>query len=186
MRDANGYVRLAERASGPIPRPVSFSWPWGDALPLLEEAAPAVRVINLETSITRSAGFVPGKAVHYRMSPDNLPCVSVARPDVCALANNHVLYFGQPGLAETLGCLAGAGLAAAGAGLDQARARHPVAVPLPNGRAGRWSFPRGRAPSRSTGASSSCTAAATVSTTMRGSPATRPTGTTCACCTSRR
>jgi poly-gamma-glutamate capsule biosynthesis protein CapA/YwtB (metallophosphatase superfamily) len=68
------------------------------------------------------------------MNPDNLPCVSVARPDVCALANNHVLDFGQPGLAETLGCLAGAGLAAAGAGLDQARARHPVAVPLPNGR----------------------------------------------------
>jgi len=134
VRDANGYVRLAERANGPIPRPVSFSWPWGDALPLLEEAAPAVRVINLETSITRSAGFAPGKAVHYRMSPDNLPCVSVARPDVCALANNHVLDFGQPGLAETLGCLAGAGLAAAGAGLDQARARHPVAVPLPHGR----------------------------------------------------
>jgi len=97
MRDANGYVRLAERAHGPIPRPVSFSWPWGDALPLLEESAPAVRVINLETSVTRSAGFVPGKAVHYRMNPDNLPCVSVVRPDVCALANNHVLDFGQPG-----------------------------------------------------------------------------------------
>ena len=58
----------------------------------------------------------------------------MARPDVCALANNHVLDFGQPGLAETLGCLAGAGLPAAGAGLDQARARHPVGVPLPNGR----------------------------------------------------
>ena len=134
MRDANGYVRLAERAHGPIPRPVSFSWPWGDALPVLEEAAPAVRVINLETSVTRSAGFVAGKAVHYRMNPDNLPCVSVVRPDVCALANNHVLDFGQPGLAETLGCLAGAGLPAAGVGLDQARARHPVAVPLPHGR----------------------------------------------------
>jgi len=101
---------------------------------VLEEAAPAVRIINLETSVTRSADFVFGKAVHYRMNPDNLPCVSVARPDVCAVANNHVLDFGQPGLAETLGCLAGAGLPAAGAGLDQTRARHPVAVPLPGGR----------------------------------------------------
>jgi poly-gamma-glutamate capsule biosynthesis protein CapA/YwtB (metallophosphatase superfamily) len=82
--DANAYVRLAERADGPIQRPASFSWPWGDALPVLEEAAPAVRVINLETSVTRSADFAPGKAVHYRMSPDNLPCVAVARPDVCA------------------------------------------------------------------------------------------------------
>jgi poly-gamma-glutamate capsule biosynthesis protein CapA/YwtB (metallophosphatase superfamily) len=107
--DANAYVRLAERANGPIPRPASFSWPWGDALPVLEKAAPAVRVINLETSVTRSADFAPGKAVHYRMSPDNLPGVAVARPDVCALANNHVLDFGQQGLRETLGSLARAG-----------------------------------------------------------------------------
>ena len=28
---ANAYVRLAERADGPISRPASFSWPWGDA-----------------------------------------------------------------------------------------------------------------------------------------------------------
>ena len=100
---------------------------------MLQEAAPSVRVINLETSITRSADFAPGKAVHYRMSPDNLPCVAVARPDVCALANNHVLDFGQPGLRETLGSLAGAGLAAAGAGLGEAQARQPVAVQLPGG-----------------------------------------------------
>ncbi len=131
--DANAYVRLAERANGPIPRPASFSWPWGDALPVLEEAAPAVRVINLETSVTRSADFAPGKAVHYRMSPANLPCVAAAWPDVCALANNHVLDFGQRGLRETLGSLAGAGLAAAGAGLHEAQARDPVAIRLPGG-----------------------------------------------------
>ena len=67
------------------------------------------------------------------MSPDNLPCVAVARPDVCALANNHVLDFGQRGLRETLGSLADAGLAAAGVGLHKAQARHPVAVRLPGG-----------------------------------------------------
>jgi poly-gamma-glutamate capsule biosynthesis protein CapA/YwtB (metallophosphatase superfamily) len=72
-RDANAYVRLAERVNGPIPRPAGFSWPWGDALPVVEQAAPDVRVINLETSVTRSADFAPGKAVHYRMNPDNLP-----------------------------------------------------------------------------------------------------------------
>ncbi len=32
-------------------------------------------MINLETSITRSRDFAPGKAVHYRMSPGNVPCV---------------------------------------------------------------------------------------------------------------
>src|SRR5258707_9191678 len=31
--DARGYVRLAERASGPIPRPARYAWPWGDGLP---------------------------------------------------------------------------------------------------------------------------------------------------------
>jgi poly-gamma-glutamate capsule biosynthesis protein CapA/YwtB (metallophosphatase superfamily) len=133
-RDAHDYVRLAEHANGPIPRPVSFSWPWGDALGVLDAMAPDLRLINLETSITRSADFAAGKPVHYRMSPQNLPCLTAARPDVCALANNHVLDFGPAGLAETLRVLAGAGLAAAGAGPDLAGAMAPVAVPVPGGR----------------------------------------------------
>ena len=52
-------------------------------------------MLNLETSITRSGDFAPGKAVHYRMNPDNLGCLLAARPDVCVLANNHVLDFGR-------------------------------------------------------------------------------------------
>ena len=128
--DALAYVHMAERANGPIPRPVSFAWPWGDALPVLDAMNPDARLINLETSVTRSADFAPGKAVHYRMNPENLPCVTAARPDACALANNHVLDFGRAGLMETLGALARAGLAAAGAGHDSAEAGRPVAVPV--------------------------------------------------------
>jgi len=131
--DAREYVRLAERASGPIPRPVSFAWPWGDAMQVLDAMAPDVRLINLETAVTRHAGFAPGKAVHYRMSPRNLPCVAAARPDVCSLANNHVLDFGRAGLAETLAALARAGLTAAGGGENAAAAWQPAAVPLPGG-----------------------------------------------------
>jgi len=131
--DARAYVRLAERASGRIPRPAGFSWPWGDALRVLDDLAPDVRVINLETSITRSSGFAPGKAVHYRMSPGNLPCVAAARPDACALANNHVPGFGRRGLQDTLAAVSGAGLRAVGAGRDAGQARRPVAVPVPGG-----------------------------------------------------
>jgi poly-gamma-glutamate capsule biosynthesis protein CapA/YwtB (metallophosphatase superfamily) len=131
--DARAYVRLAERANDPIPQPVSFPWPWGDALPALDAMAPDVRVINLETAVTRSGGFAAGKAMHYRMSPDNLPCVTAARPDACALANNHVLDFGRAGLEETLSVLARAGLKAAGAGRNAAEASQPVAVPVPGG-----------------------------------------------------
>jgi poly-gamma-glutamate synthesis protein (capsule biosynthesis protein) len=131
--DARAYVDLAERAHGPIPRPVSLGWPWGDALGVLEDIAPDVRVINLETSITARGEFAPGKAVHYRMSPGNVGCLAAARPDACALANNHVLDFGRRGLADTLQALAGAGLRAVGAGPDREAARRPAAVPVRGG-----------------------------------------------------
>ena len=133
IRDARAYVRLAEQANGPIPRPVSYAWPWGDALPVLEDVAPDVRLINLETSVTRSADFAPGKSVHYRMSPENLPCVAAARPDACMLANNHVLDFGRAGLEDTLSALGRAGLGSAGAGRDAAGAGRPAVVPAADG-----------------------------------------------------
>ncbi|GAA3375922.1 CapA family protein [Streptomyces sannanensis] len=133
VRDARDYVELAEAVNGPIPRPVGFVWPWGDALASLDEAAPDVRVVNLETSVTRSGEFAPGKQVHYRMHPANLPCLAAARPDVCVLANNHVLDFGRPGLEETLDVLAGGGLRAVGAGRDAAAAGRPAAVPVEGG-----------------------------------------------------
>ncbi len=131
IRDARDYVELAEAVNGPVPRPVDYSWPWGDALQVLDATAPDVRVINLETSVTRSDDFAPSKAVHYRMHPDNLPCLTAARPDACALANNHVLDFGRRGLAETLDSLGGAGLRAVGAGWDVAEAQHPAAFDVP-------------------------------------------------------
>ncbi|MFW6090799.1 MAG: CapA family protein [Actinomycetota bacterium] len=133
VRDAREYVRLAEKVSGPVPRPVDFAWPWGDALAVLDEARPDVRVVNLETSVTRSDDFAPGKAVHYRMSRANLPALSVARPDACVLANNHVLDFGRAGLGETLDALSGAGLSAVGAGRSLAEAAAPAAVPVRSG-----------------------------------------------------
>lgn len=134
VRDARTYVRLAEAVNGPIRRPVDVSWPWGEALALLDQAATEVRIVNLETSITTSDDFAPGKGVHYRMHPGNVGCLTVARPDVCVLANNHVLDFGRRGLAETLDVLAAAGLPAVGAGPDLAAARRPAIVPLGGGR----------------------------------------------------
>ncbi|GII88986.1 hypothetical protein Ssi03_69760 [Sphaerisporangium siamense] len=132
VRDARAYVGLAEGVNGPIPCPVPFTWPWGDALRVLREAA--VRVVNLETSVTSGGEYSPGKVIHYRMHPANLPCLAAAWPDVCVLANNHVLDFGRHGLEETLGALAGAGLSVAGAGRDEREARRPAIVPAGGGR----------------------------------------------------
>ncbi|MER8001178.1 MULTISPECIES: CapA family protein [unclassified Streptomyces] len=134
VTDARTYVELAEAANGPIPWPVGFGWPWGDALEVLGAAAPDAAVINLETGVTRGGEFAPGKGVHYRMTPDNLPALAAARPDVCALANNHVLDFGRRGLVETLDALAEAGLRTAGAGRDAAEAERPAIVPTGPGR----------------------------------------------------
>lgn len=143
VNDARGYVALAEAASGPIPRPVDFAWPWGDALDVLADPATDVRIVNLETSITRSDQFAPGKAVHYRMSPANLACLTTGRPDACALANNHVLDFGERGLGETLDTLRAARLRLAGAGLDADQAGDPAAVTVEAGRVLVFSFGSG-------------------------------------------
>ncbi|MFC4496118.1 CapA family protein [Streptomyces ovatisporus] len=132
-RHAGDYVRLAEARSGPVPAPAGFLWPWGDALQTLDAFCPDVRVVNLETSVTSSEAFAPGKGIHYRMAPANVPCLAAARPDVCVLANNHVMDFGVPGLEETLDVLAGAGLRTAGAGRDLEQARSPAVVPLAGG-----------------------------------------------------
>jgi len=126
VHDARRYVELAERANGSIPRPADFSWPWGDALAILDDVAPEVRLINLETTITADGEFAERKAVHYRMNPDNLPALNAFRPDVCALANNHILDFGYPGLADTVNALTSAGIQGAGAGADLLIAHHPV------------------------------------------------------------
>lgn len=131
IRDARRYVELAEAVNGPVPRPAGFEWIWGDALVTLAQVAPAVSVINLETAVTSADSFVQGKGIHYRMNPPNLPAIVVARPDVCVLANNHVLDFDRPGLSSTLNALSGAGLATAGAGEDLEQAQQPVLVPVP-------------------------------------------------------
>jgi poly-gamma-glutamate capsule biosynthesis protein CapA/YwtB (metallophosphatase superfamily) len=125
-RDARTYVELAERVNGPIAKPVDVSWPWGDALAVLNAVEPDLRLINLETSVTRSDDVAHGKAVNYRMAPENIGCLTVVEPDICALANNHVLDFGQSGLDDTLRALAAAGIPAVGAGRDATEAAAPV------------------------------------------------------------
>ena len=119
------YVRLAEEANGPIPRAVPPAYVWGDALEELERAAPHARLVNLETAVTTSADWQP-KGINYRMSPANAACLAAARIDCCALANNHVLDWGEAGLAETLSTLKNLGIRCAGAGMSEDHAWTPA------------------------------------------------------------
>ena len=141
LRDAREYLWLAEQESGGIPRPAPFTYPWGDALGVFEKMSPDLRIINLETSVTRNEDYWQGKGINYRMHPANVPCLSQARIDACTLANNHVLDWGYPGLEETLATLHQAGVKTAGAGRNQQEAAAPAGLVVPGkGRVHLFSF----------------------------------------------
>lgn len=176
VTDARTYVELAEAANGTIARPVAFSWPWGEALAVLDAAAPDARIVNLETSVTQSDDVAPRKSIHYRMHPANLPCLAAARPAVCALANNHVLDYGRRGLAETLDSLAAAGLRAAGRAATSTRRGSPRPSPFPGPDTGVcWSSPwaRRRAESPTRGPPPRTVAESTSATRPRRRPRPR-------------
>jgi poly-gamma-glutamate capsule biosynthesis protein CapA/YwtB (metallophosphatase superfamily) len=124
MKSAVGYVKIAERANGPIQKPVSFAYIWGDTLEEFDRLRPHVRLINLETSITTNTDYWKAKGIHYRMHPKNIASLKAAGIDVCSLANNHVLDWGFSGLLETLASLKTVDIKIAGAGgnIDQAGA----------------------------------------------------------------
>jgi poly-gamma-glutamate synthesis protein (capsule biosynthesis protein) len=116
MKDARGYVEIAEKVNGPIPRSVAPGYIWGDALDELERVAPDLRIVNLETAVTRSDDYWKGKEIHYRMHPGNIDCITAAKIDICALANNHILDWGYTGLKETLETLKKAKIRSVGQG----------------------------------------------------------------------
>src|SRR4029078_1071857 len=126
---------------GPIPRPLSFEYIWGDALRELERAEIDLRIANLETAVTSTETPCPEKGIHYRMHPQNIGCLTAAQISACALTNNHVLDWGYDGLSETLKALDAAGIAHAGAGNDSEEAMQPAVLNLPaNGRLLLFSF----------------------------------------------
>jgi poly-gamma-glutamate capsule biosynthesis protein CapA/YwtB (metallophosphatase superfamily) len=125
VRDARDYVKLAERVNGPLTIPAEPSYIWGDALQVLADARPDLRIINLETSITTSDDYLP-KGINYRMHPANSGVLTAANIDCCVLANNHVLDWGYDGLRETLNTLDRVGIRQAGAGLNLKQAVLPA------------------------------------------------------------
>ncbi|MGZ3603616.1 MAG: CapA family protein [Thermodesulfobacteriota bacterium] len=130
MKDAKGYVEIAEKVNGPIPRSVAPAYIWGDALDELERMKPDLRIINLETSITKSDDYWKGKGINYRMHPENIDCIAAAKIDVCSLANNHVLDWGYAGLKETLETLKKAKIRGTGAGMDLGEVESPAIVEI--------------------------------------------------------
>lgn len=104
LKDTREYLKLAEKASGKINKPVGFDYIWGDFLKELKKFNPEIRIINLETTITQIEDFYP-KGINYRMNPKNIEVLNLLKNKnylICNLANNHILDFGPEGLIETI------------------------------------------------------------------------------------
>ena len=71
VNNATRYVELAQTINGPFPKRVDFSYPWGDALEELERVMPDVRIINLETAMTKSDDYLKRKGINYHMHTEN-------------------------------------------------------------------------------------------------------------------
>jgi len=132
-RSALEYVELAEAVGGSIPLRAAFKYVWGDALAELDRRHVSARIVNLETAVTTSDDASPHKGIHYRMHPDNVPCLAAAHIDCCTLANNHVLDWGRAGLEETLSVLHRAHICTSGAGGDAREAQAPATLHPPDG-----------------------------------------------------
>ena len=132
-KSAMRYVELAEAANGPVQRPVEFAYVWGDAISAVARRRPDLRIVNLETSVTRSTTPAP-KGINYKMDPGNIGCLTAFGIDCCVLANNHVADWGASGALDTIDALHDAGIATAGAGRDADDAWAPALLPLGGGR----------------------------------------------------
>ena len=130
MKSAKGYVDIAENKNGIIQKPVSYSYIWGDVLSELKRKDVNIRIINLETSVTKSNDYWKDKGINYRMHPNNIKCLTVANIDYCSLANNHVLDWGYSGLAETLSTLKNADIKFSGAGKNSNESEKPAIIDL--------------------------------------------------------
>jgi poly-gamma-glutamate capsule biosynthesis protein CapA/YwtB (metallophosphatase superfamily) len=95
---------------------------FGPIAPVLQGADLAL--LNLETAVTERGTPEP-KEFHFRAPATAYAAVRAAGVDAVSLANNHVLDYGQVGLADTLDAATRSGMPVFGAGRDASAAYKP-------------------------------------------------------------
>jgi len=87
-------------------------------------------VVNLECCVSdRGRRWdAPGKPFFFRAPPKAVELLALLGVGCVTLANNHALDYGPQALLDTLDHLAGAGIAAVGAGGDLDQARRPAVL----------------------------------------------------------
>lgn len=93
-------------------------YPWGDTLPLFQQAD--WRACNLECVIADhgSPWARSPKLFHFQSDARNIAVLKAAKMDAVSLANNHTLDFNHRGMVEMLKLLDAAQISRSGAGLD--------------------------------------------------------------------
>jgi hypothetical protein len=85
--------------------------------------------VNLETPVT-SRGQPQPKTYHFAAAPEAFTALRDARVDLVTMANNHILDYGQTGLADTLAAARAAHFPYVGVGVNAAAAWKPYVTTI--------------------------------------------------------
>jgi len=100
---------------------------FGPITPVLESAD--FTAVNLETAVT-SRGAPQPKTYHFRTTPASFTALRDGGVDLVTMANNHVLDYGQTGLADTLAAAKAARFPYVGIGTNAAAAWAPYVTTI--------------------------------------------------------
>jgi poly-gamma-glutamate synthesis protein (capsule biosynthesis protein) len=119
-----GDVNFAHRTARLLRDPASAFLP---IAPILRSAD--FTAVNLETAVT-SRGRPQPKTYHFRTTPLAFTALRDAGIDLVTMANNHVLDYGQTGLADTLAAARAARFPYVGIGRNAAAAWAPYLITI--------------------------------------------------------
>ena len=119
-----GDVHFAGRVARLLKDPVTT---FGPISSVLESAD--LTAVNLETPVTSRSQPQP-KTYHFATTPGAFAALRDAGVDVVTVANNHILDYGQTGLADTLAAARAAYFPYVGAGVNAAAAWAPYVTTI--------------------------------------------------------
>jgi len=119
-----GDVHFTGRTAGLLNDPATAFGPIAAVLKAADFTA-----VNLETAVT-SGGTPQPKTYHFRTGPTAFTALRDGGVALVTMANNHVLDYGQAGLADTLAAVKAAGFPYVGIGADADAAWAPYVTTI--------------------------------------------------------
>jgi len=105
-----------------------FELLFNDVKPELDRSD--LNVIDLESPLVLSGKTIHKTGPHLKAHPDSVKALNYANIGLVAMANNHIMDYGEAGLLETLGHCKVAGIATVGVGKNIQEARIPFHIEI--------------------------------------------------------